>query len=299
MGVPPPVRADRGGMSRWDDGADSGYGLREKGPVGVKSNKAMTAVRKSAGGVRDWFAGQSSSTKTAMGAGAMVVIIGLLLTTTMFMWGREPKTDTTAYQDYLVDTGGQDLPAPTFTGWVGELREAPTGIAEPDETITAASPAECVPGGQLHQKAQEVSRDWSSSWSGETLTLVAYNAQMTIDIANPELRPLSAIDEWTAVCPRTTFDKDGVHHVQKVQVLPVEKDYWGMDDNRVYVVTLTRLQDGRNLGTTSTLYAVSRYRDLTMEGALTIRGSVTDNAISTLNLLWERQMMKAKDMRDA
>lgn len=278
---------------------NSGYELREKGPVGVKSNKATTAVRNTASGVRDWFTSQSSSTKTAMGVGAMVVIIGLLLTTTMFLWGREPKTDTTAYQDYLVDTGGQDLPAPTFTGWVGELRDAPAGVAEMDESIAEASPAECVPGGELHQKAQEVSRGWSPSWSGQTLTLVSYNAQMNIDIANPEVQPLSAIDEWTAACPRATFDKDGIHHVQKVQVLPVEENYWGMDDNRVYVVTLTRLQDGRNMGTTSTLYAVSRYRDLTMEGALTIRGSVTDNAISTLNLLWERQMMKVLDKRDA
>ncbi|PZT95421.1 MAG: hypothetical protein DI630_24350 [Gordonia sp. (in: high G+C Gram-positive bacteria)] len=267
--------------------------------MGVKSNKASTAVRNTAGSVRDWFASQSSATKTAMGVGTMVVIIGLLLTTTIFLSGRAPKTDTTAYQAYLVDTGGQDLPAPTFTGWVGELRESPAGIAELDESITEASPAECVPGGELHRKAQEVSRDWSSNWSGQTLTLVSYNAQMNIDIANPEMKPMSAIDEWTAACPRITFDKDGIHHVQKVQVLPVEEDYWGMDDNRVYVVTLTRLQDGRNLGTTSTLYAVSRYRDLTMEGALTIRGSVTDNAISTLNLLWERQMMKAQSERDA
>ena len=278
---------------------DSGYELREKGPVGVKSNKATTAVRNTAGGVRDWFASQSSSTKTAMGVGVMVVIIGMLLTTTIFLWGRAPQTDTEAFQDYLVDTGGQDLPAPTFTGWVGEPRESPAGVAELDESITDVSPAECVPGGELHQNAQEVSRGWSSSWSGETLTLVAYNAQMNISIANPELRPLSVIDDWTAACPRVTFDKGGIHHVQKVQVLPVEEDYWGMDDNRVYVVTLTRLQDGRNLGTTSTLYAVSRYRELTMEGALTIRGSVTDNAISTLNLLWERQMMKVKNKHDA
>lgn len=277
---------------------DSGYELREKGPVGVKSNKATTAVRNTAGGIRDWFSSQSSSTKTAMGVGVMVVIIGLLLTTTMFLWGRAPQTDTAAYQDYLVDTGGQDLPAPTFTGWVGELRESPTGVAEMDESITGAAPAECVPGGELHQKAQEVSRGWASNWSGQTLTLVAYNAQMNIDIANPEIRPLSDIDAWTAACPRVTFDKDGVHHVQKVQVLPVEEDYWGMEDNRVYVVTLTRIRDGRNLGSTSTLYAVSRYHELTMEGALTIRGSVTDTAISTLNLLWERQTMKVKAERD-
>lgn len=286
-------------MSRCEDVRDSGRELHEKGPVGVKSNKATAAASNAVGGVRDWFSSQSSSTKTAMGAGVMVVIIGLLITTTIFMWGREPTTDTAAYQDYLVDTGGQDLPAPTFTGWVGELRDEPTGVAERDESITDASPAECVPGGELHQAAQEVSRGWSSNWSGETLTLVAYNAQMHIDIANPAPQSLSTIDAWTEACPRATFDKDGVHHVQKVQVLPVEEDYWGMDDNRVYVVTLTRLQDGRNMGTTSTLYAVSRYRDLTMEGALTIRGSVTDTAISTLNLLWERQMMKASDKRDA
>lgn len=267
--------------------------------MGVKRIKATTAIGTTAGRVRDWFVNLPSGTKTAMGAGTLVVIIALLLTTTMFLWGRSPKTDTTAFQDYLVDTGGQDLPAPQFSGWVGGTREAPPGIAEFDETITDVSIPECAPGGELHQRAQEVTRDWAPGWSGETLTLVAYNAQMNIDVSNQEPRSLAAIDAWTADCPRITFTKDGIEHVQKVQVLPVEEDYWGMDDNRVYVVTLTRLQDGRNLGTTSTLYAVSRYRDLTMEGALTVRGSVTDNAISTLNLLWERQMMKVRDKHDA
>ncbi|MFL0579499.1 hypothetical protein [Dietzia sp. 179-F 9C3 NHS] len=266
----------------------------EKGPLGVKGNKVSTGIRSASSRARESFAGLPSSSKTIIGAGALVVVIGLLITVTVFMWGRDPKTDTDAYRGLLVDTGGQDLPAPTFTGWVGQPREDPPGAVEPDGSITDGAPADCVPGGELHRAAQNVTRSWSSAWSGQTLSLVAYNAQMDIDIANPEPQSLSVIDAWTKACPRTTFVKDGIHHVQKVQILPVEADYWGMEDNRVHVVTLTRVREGRNLGTTTTLYAVSRYRDLTMQGALTIRGSVTDDAISTLNLLWERQTMKVK-----
>lgn len=256
------------------------------------SGNVTARLRSATDRMRDGVASMPSGAKAILGAGVLLVVIGLLIVFTMLMWGRDPKTDTNAYRGYLVDTGGQDLPAPTFTGWVSQQREEPLTVVEPDEGIVEVSPAVCAPGGDLHRAAQEVTHGWAPAWSGETLSLVAYNAQMDIDIANPERLPLRQIDEWTSACPRTTFSKDGIEHVQKVQVLPVEGDYWGMDDNRVHVVTLTRLQDGRNLGTTTTLYAVSQHRELTMRGALTIRGSVTDDAISTLNLLWERQTMK-------
>lgn len=247
------------------------------------------------GRARDGFARLPSGSKTAIGVSGMLLVIGILIAVIIVLWGRAPQTDTGAYRDLLVDTGGQDLPASTFAGWTGQERQEPPGEVSADPTITEASPSECAPGGELHRRAQNVSRSWASGWSGQTLTLGAYNAQMSIDIANPEPQPLSTIDDWTAACPRTTFVKDGIEHVQKVQVLPVEDDYWGMEGNRVHVVTLTRVQDGTNLGTSTTLHVVSRYRELTMHGALTIRGSVTDNSISTLNLLWERQTMKVRD----
>lgn len=248
-------------------------------------------------GVRDRWAGMTSEKKAVTGLVSFVVIVVLVLAAVFVgrsVVGGGEKIDTEAYRHMLVNPSGGDLPAPDFVGWTAEPRTDPPQLIAGDESITEASPAECVPGGDMHQRAQNILLEEYTNWSGETLRLVAYNARFDVDISNAKQGNMSAIDAWTDACPRTRFVKDGIEHVQRIQTLPLENGRWGMQDSRVYVVTLTRLQDGKNLGTTSTLYAISQQRDLTMQGALTIRGSVDDNALSTLNKLWSRQTTKVK-----
>lgn len=249
-------------------------------------------------GVRDRWDTLSSQSKAFVGlAGIVVIIIVLvlgLLTGRSALSGGD-QIDTQAYSPALVNPHGGDLPAPDFVGWQVQPREEPPQMVQVDDSIAEVSPAKCVPGGQLHQAAQGILLNDVSEWSGETLMLPAYNARADIDITDAKQSSMSAIDEWTKECARTRFVKDGVEHVQRIQTLPLEADQWNMDDSRVYVVTLTRLQDGKNLGSTSTLYAVSRASRATAQAALTIRGSVDDNALSTLNKLWDKQTIKLRE----
>lgn len=253
--------------------------------------------------VREWIADEvagmkerwerlPSGGKASLGLIAVVLVIALVALTIVTFVNRETKVDNSAYRDALVSVDGGDLPAPNFVGWSATVREEPPTVSQPDEAITEASPEACSPGGPLHQKTQMVLLDGMTKWSGETLNLLAYNAMMSVDIANPKHYELTTIDAWTKQCARSRFVKDGVEHVQKVQTLPVDRGQWSMADNRVYVVTLTRLRDGVNLGTTSTLYVISTTGEVVAQGALTIRGSVDDNAINTLNLLWDKQTTK-------
>jgi len=243
-------------------------------------------------GIKDRWQRLPSGGKAALGLIAVLLVIAMVVLAVVAVVNRETKVDTVAYRDALVSVDGGDLPAPNFVGWSAMVREEPPVVPQPDEAITGASPEECTPGGELHQKTQKVLLDGITQWSGETLNLLAYNAMMAIDIANPKHYELTAIDAWTKQCSRSRFVKDGVEHVQKVQTLPVDRGQWSMADSRVYAVTLTRLRDGANLGTTSTLYVVSTTGDVVAQGALTIRGSLDDNAITTLNLLWDKQTVK-------
>lgn len=243
-------------------------------------------------GVKDRWERLPSGGKAALGLAAVLLVIAFVALTIVIVVNRETKVDTSAYRDVLVNVDGGDLPAPNFVGWSATVREDLPTVSQPDEAITGASPEACAPGGELHQKTQMVLLDGITKWSGETLNLLAYNAMMSIDIANPKHYELTAIDAWTKQCARSRFTKDGVEHVQKVQTLPVDRGQWSMADSRVYAVTLTRLRDGANLGTTSTLYVVSTTGDVVAQGALTIRGSLDENAINTLNLLWDKQTTK-------
>lgn len=246
-------------------------------------------------GITGRFAGLSSEKKTVAGCVLLVMVAVMVAAGVVVVrWAAAPggQVDTTAYRAMLIDPAGGDLPAPDFVGWTAEMRDVPPQLVQVDEQIMDPSPPECVPGGDLNQRAHNILVHEFTRWSGETLNLVAYNARFDVDIANPKQADMSAIDAWTGGCPRTRFVKDGVEHVQKIQTLPIPADRWGMDDSRVWTVTLTRLRDGVNLGTTSTLYALSRTGDVTLQGALTIRGSVDDNALETLNVLWSKQTTK-------
>lgn len=258
----------------------------------MKVAQARAWIADEVDGLRDRWARLPSGGKTGVGLGAMLLVI-LMVALSVFMFAtRETKIDTEAYRGALVDVNGGDLPASNFVGWSATQRQELPQVVQPDATIAGGSPAQCVPGGELHQKTQLVLLDGVTKWSGETLNLLAYNAMANIDIANPKHHDLAAIDSWASQCARSRFTKDGIEHVQKVQTMQVPDGQWSMDDNRVYVVTLTRLEDGRNLGTTSTLYVVSQTGDVTAQGAVTIRGSVDDNALNTLNLLWDKQAVK-------
>lgn len=253
-----------------------------------------TFVRDEWEGLTERFKSMPSSRRTIVALAAVAAVLLIVLALVVALVLRPASTDTETYRDMLVDPKGSDLPASTFRGWVAEQRTEPPGVPEGDDAIGDASPADCVPGGDLHAAMETVWAGDARAWSGETLTLPAYNAVFSIDIANPETETLAPIDDWTKQCALTTYTKDGIEHRQKVQTMPLEKDRWGANESRLYVSTLTRLRDDRNLGTTSTVVVTSRVGERIAHGALTIRGSVTDDALRTVDLLWDKQVAKIK-----
>jgi hypothetical protein len=231
----------------------------------------------------------SSWRSRAMVFGAVVAVAALTGVVVTVVNRPDAVDDADVVADVLVVQSQADLPATTWSGWTQRPLTARPAVAEPAAGMTA-QPQGCIPGGVAQQRAQQPSVS-GSAWVGTEFTNQAMAARASAMIARNRMDIAAGMDGWLASCGHVLVTDGDVRAAVDVKAIGIDAKTYRLDEARLVAQSVTPQVANARTATTA-LTAIGRSDDYVLTVTMSIPGSITDEAITTLDTLWRAQAAK-------
>lgn len=245
-------------------------------------------MRERIAAVNRWMGEHRKVTLSSVAA----IVVAVVAITALVQFGRgDTEVDMHAFDEQILTIN--DIPARTFIGWEEQDVEVRPTPARTPAGMSAPDNGQCVPGGDLQTRVQEMVVT-GTKWSGARFVTPAAAQVINVKLSNSSNADPAVIDTWLDECMTTRLVSDsGTEEQLRLSSLPVTAAFYRLDEARVYAVTVSGER------TMTTMYGWGRAQDTTIQVDYTFAGEPNDQAIAQFDVVWRAQAGKLVGMQEA